>query len=145
MGLLIGVTHSAQAQDPVEDTSPFDNGIKEDLFLTGDDIVIDGPVDGDVIAIGRTVTINGPISGSLIAIGRDIFINDEVLGSAYVSGVKLELGETSKIVRSVYFIGLRLVAESGSMIGRDLTVLSVSAALSGSVDRERMKLMKSWN
>lgn len=50
--------------------------------------------------------------------------------------MKLELGEASIVYRSVYFIGLLLVAESGSTIGLDLTVFSVSAALSGSVGRE---------
>ena len=131
LGLIMSTTNSVLAQGIKQGTGT----LEDDLFLTGDEIVISGPVDGDVIAIGGTITINAPISGSLVAIGRDVIINDEIGGSVYVGSVTLELGEISVVNRSVYFLGLRLSADSGSTVERDLTVLSISASLSGSVGR----------
>lgn len=136
VALLVTPILQVKAQTNLEGF-PFQAGeIEDDIILTGDTIIIDGPIDGDVIAIGKTVQINSQIGGSLIAAGQDISIQGQVTGSAYVGGVKLEMGEDSVIGRSLYFIGARLITEPGSTITRDLTVLSVSASLSGQVGRE---------
>ena len=132
--LLIPLTYvSAQNSDNPEESAL--EVLEDDVFLTGDTITIDGPIDGDVVAIGRTITISDEVSGSIIAIGRDIVIEDGVDGSVYVGGLTLTLGEDANIGRSVYFLGLRLLTEPEAIINRDLTVLSISASLSGSVGR----------
>ena len=95
LSLVFSVPNVVSAQETADE--PPSSGLQEDLFLTGDNITIDGAVDGDVIAIGRNIAINGPISGSLVALGREISITDQVSGSAYIGGFTLELGELSEI------------------------------------------------
>jgi hypothetical protein len=110
--------------------------IENDVIVFGDIVTIDGTVDGDLIALGGEIQINGDISGSLIAIGRDIEIEGQVGGSTYSAGVSLNLGPSSAIERSVYFVGIRLSTEDGMNIGRDLVVAALTGQLAGQVGRD---------
>jgi cytoskeletal protein CcmA (bactofilin family) len=104
--------------------------------MTGDDVVVDGTIKGDLFAFGRNVTINGDVEGSLITAGGEITINGQVLGTVYSAGRILEMGPESAANRNVYFVGLQLITQEGSTIGRDLLGLSLSAKLAGTVERD---------
>ena len=113
-----------------------DEVIDNDLLLTGFEGVIDGTVMGNVFATGKEVTVNGDIEGSLFVIGDKLAVNGNVAGGTYAIGVSLEQGSSSVIDLNLYFLGINLRTESGAVIGRDLTLVALSANLAGEVDRD---------
>ena len=134
---LFSATQSAHADGIIQgDTVSAGQVVDNDAVMTSDDIVVDGTIKGDLFAFGRTVTINGIVDGSLVAAGGEITINGEVRGTVYSAGRVLEMGPESSANRNVYFIGLQLITQEGSTIGRDLLGASLSAKLSGTVERD---------
>ena len=134
---LFSATQSARADGIIQgDTVSSGQVVDNDAVMTGDDVVVDGTIKGDLFAFGRTVTINGDVDGSLVAAGGEITINGEIRGTVYSAGRILEMGPESSANRNVYFIGLQLITQEGSTIGRDLLGASLSAKLSGTVERD---------
>ena len=134
---VFSVAQTAHAEGIITDGKiPAGKVIDNDAIIFGEHVVVDGSVNGDLIALGTTVTINGDVNGSLITAGQDITIDGEIQGSVYSIGSTLNLGPSSKVERNVYFTGLRLVTEPGSVVGRDLVAASLRAQLAGQVGRD---------
>lgn len=135
---LVGVftvIQPAKAQGIVYgDSVPAGTTVQSDVILYGDDVVISGNVDGDVIAVGRNVSVDGEVSGSLVLVGEDISINSPVDGTVYAVGANLDLGEMGELNRNLYFAGLSLATQEGSIVGRDLLAASLGANLAGEVN-----------
>ena len=110
--------------------------VDNDLLLTGFEGVIDGKVIGNVFATGKEVTVNGDIEGSLFVVGDKLTVNGHVAGGTYAIGMSLEQGSSSVIDLNLYFLGISLRTESGAEIGRDLTMVALSANLAGEVGRD---------
>lgn len=58
---------------------------------SGDNIVIDEPVDGDFYIAGGTVTLNAPVRGDLIVAGGTVVVNDSVAQDILAAGGDLLL------------------------------------------------------
>ena len=108
--------------------------LDEDIILNGDLVIMSGTVNGDVFAAGKQVVISGTVNGSLFVIGDQVEILGTVEDSVYVTAVTLDLKSTSKIGRSVYFLGVSLLTEKDSFIERDLNGISLGARLAGTVN-----------
>ena len=117
-------------------TIPAGATIENDAIMWGDTVTVDGTVEGDVFAFGRTVTVNGDVRGSLITGGQTIDVAGEVGGSVYAVGQYLGLGPEAAVERTAYLVGLRVNTQPGSTVGRDLSVLALSAQFHGAVGRE---------
>ena len=52
-----------------------------DLYVFGNNLVIQGTVRGDVIAAGSSVTITGHVTGSVMAAGSTLVVSGPVDGS----------------------------------------------------------------
>ena len=118
-----------------EDTVAAGQKIENDILLTGTNVIVDGEINGDLLAIGNTVTINGPISGSVVAFGQKVVINGEIGGSLYSIGQTLVLGPSSIISNNAHFVGLLLDTLSGSIVQRDLVVLTLRGRLNSEIGR----------
>ena len=132
---LVGVIQPARAQGIIQgDSVPAGTTISSDVILYGDNVVVSGVVDGDLLAIGRKVTIDGEVHGSVVVGGQDVALNGPVGGTVYVGAANLELGEQTDLNRNLYFAGLSLSTQEGSIIGRDLLAASLGATLAGEVN-----------
>lgn len=135
--VLFIAPQSVHAQEVITDGSiPAGTVVENDAFVYGDEVVIDGDVDGDLFAFGSSVTVNGNVSGSMLSVAGTIEINGEVSGSLYAIARSLTLGPDSSVARNVYYLGVRLFTEEGSTVGRDLVGLSLSARIAGQVGRD---------
>ncbi|MFN2221722.1 MAG: hypothetical protein ACK2UH_04175 [Candidatus Promineifilaceae bacterium] len=105
-------------------------------ILSGDNIVIDGVLNGDVLAVGSRVTVNGVVSGSLVAVAELVDINGDVDGSVYAAASTLEANESAAVDRSLYFFGAQLNSDETSVVGRDLVAVALGARLAGNVGRD---------
>jgi hypothetical protein len=143
LGLLLALSaQSVRAQGIVfGEQIPAGNEIVSDVVLNGNDVRLMGVVDGDVFIVGRSVIVDGDVSGSLFVIADRVLLNGTVEGSAYVTAASSQVGETAVVGRSLYFLGLNLLTEQGSIIQRDLYVLTLGARLRGSVERDTQAII----
>lgn len=90
--LVILITLSAQAVGAAK--ADFDQKIyvsenetiNDNFFRWGNEIIIDGTIEGDAILAANKIIINGEVQGDVIAVGNTIEINGEVLGNVRVVG-----------------------------------------------------------
>jgi cytoskeletal protein CcmA (bactofilin family) len=137
LGIIFFVPQSVQAQEIITDGRvPAGTVVENDVFVFGDDIVVDGDVDGELFAFGSSVTINGNVSGSILSVAGTVDVNGEVDGSIYALGRDLTLGSEASTGRNLYFAGIRLTLSEGAMVGRDLVGVSLSAKINGTIGRD---------
>ena len=114
----------------------------------GENVTIDGIVDGDLYVAGGKIIVNGKIKGDLIGAGGDIFLRDSIFedlvaagGNLYVEGpvlddIRMAGGKIfiRKDVRGdVIVAGGDVVVEPGVTIEGDLFVAAGKVRLDGTV------------
>ncbi len=116
----------------------------------GDDIDIDGTVDGDLIAAAERVTIRGEVTGSIYVFCRDLEITGKVGGSVhaisestrveggigggvYTTGEDITFSRTSQTQGDVAVFVEDVVVEG--RIGRDLHVAADRLDVAGEIGR----------
>jgi hypothetical protein len=115
---------------------PADQVIEDDLYLSGEEIIVDGTIKGDLIAFGRTITINGVVEGDLTAAGQDITINGAVLDDARIAGAALTLGSEASVNDDLLAAGYSLETRSGSTIGGIIGFGGYQALLNSDVQED---------
>jgi cytoskeletal protein CcmA (bactofilin family) len=134
---VYGADQSALAQNVIIDSVvPAGTTEENDAIVAGQDVFIDGDIDGDLLILAIDATINGNVTGSVVTTAQTVIVNGQIGGSIYTVGRELILSDGSEVGRNVYFLGLRLETGSESIIGRDLVGVSLSARLWGQVGRD---------
>jgi hypothetical protein len=103
--------------------------IEEDLYLSGENIVIRGVVDGDLFISGKTVTLDGTITGDTYIIGNTVNISGNIYGNVIAIGYTLNVNGT--LGQNVYLTGM--MTNIDATIGQDLFIASGTVKLSGTV------------
>ena len=109
--------------------------IDDDLYVTAQEFILDGTVNGDVIAFAQTVTVNGRVDGDLMSAAQTVVVNGEVTGSVRVAGSVLMLGEQTVIGMDILGAGYSLEGRPGSAIGQDVLFAGGQMLLAGEVAR----------
>jgi hypothetical protein len=127
--------------------------VNDDVFLTGENVVMDGEVKGILFAFGNTVTVNGSVDGDVICAGSNIVINGQVTGNVFCGGQALDfngavsgsllgagsslnLGSNASIGRNAFLASFGLESQPGSKVTRDLYYGGYQAILSGEVGKD---------
>jgi len=123
--------------------------IPDDLFVGGQNIKVDGRVEGDLIAGSRTMILTGKVTGSVISAGQNLDILGDVEGSVRALsqttningtiernvinfGASLNIRHTGKVKRDVTALGNELIVDGE--IGRRLRATVGSAVISGTIN-----------
>jgi cytoskeletal protein CcmA (bactofilin family) len=108
--------------------------LAETLVASGDEVRIDGSVEGDVVAWARRVTVSGRVEGDLFVCARELVISGEVTGGvvALVEQVRVE----GVVSRAVYSLAGRFHLEPAGRLDRDATLFGERVHLEGSVARD---------
>lgn len=134
--LALMITTPASAQGPVTgDTIPAGTQVDHDVILVGQNVTIDGTVNGNAFILGNQVTINGTVDGSIVMIGQNAGIGGTVSGTVYAAAMTLALDPQSLIQRDLYVVTISLTSGDQSVIGRDLYAIGLDSGLNGSVGR----------
>jgi len=134
---VYGADQSNLAQNAIIDSViPGGTTEENDAIVAGENVSIDGDVDGDLLILAIDATINGKVTGSVVTTAQTVTVNGEIGGSLYTVGRELSFNDGSIVNRNVYFLGLRLATAAESAIGRDLVGVSLSASLGGKVGRD---------
>ena len=132
--LMVGGVHTAQAAEFIENGNiPAGMVIDDDVFITGNSVVIDGTVNGDLFAFGNSVEVNGKVNGSLVTGGQNLIVNGEITGSVYAGSSQIVIGETAVLGRNLYYGGFSLETKPGAIINKDLYMGGYQAILSGNI------------
>lgn len=134
---VYGADQSNLAQNAIIDSViPAGSVVDDDAIIAGEEVVVDGDVNGDLLVLAINATINGNVTGSVITTAQTVTVNGKIDGTLYTFGRELTLAEGSTVGRNVYFIGLRLETAQDSVIGRDLVGVSLRARLGGAIGRD---------
>jgi hypothetical protein len=118
--------------------------IDNDVFLTGQQPIIDGTVNGDVFIVGSDVTISGEVNGSVFVFAENLFLSGQISGNLYGATVELTQQENGQIERSLYALTLSLITDPESSIGRDLKTVALSARMQGQTERSTAAIIGPW-
>jgi len=132
--LLIFVLLPSGAQALVileDDVVSIDEPIEDDLFITGESININAPIDSAVIA-GGDIDINAPVKGDLFVIGRQVNVNSDVGGKIVAAGGTVNIRDD--VARNVVVAGGQVRIRSTSEIGRDVLILGGSVYNAGNIN-----------
>jgi cytoskeletal protein CcmA (bactofilin family) len=124
-------------------TVPAGEVIDDDLYVAGQNVVIDGTVRGDVFAGGQTILVNGTVEGSLMAAAQSIVVTGPVRGSARLAAQAILLDSRAQIGRDVLAAGYSIDQRQGGTIGRDVAVAGYQALLAGSIGRNLLAAVNS--
>lgn len=146
---------ASAAEFPKGETIPSSETIDDDVFIGGNNVVVDGTVNGVLVAFGQSVTLSGTINGDAFLFGEtivvgesavidgnlfvgaaDAVINGTVTGTVFGGSMSMALSETGNVGRNFFFGGFSLTTEDGSSIGKDLFTGNYQSILSGSVNRD---------
>ncbi len=110
--------------------------IEDDLFMSGDRVVMEGVVKGDFYAAANTIVINGVVHGSAFLAAQTIEISGTVKGSLYGASQSIYLQEEAQIERNLFYAGFALQAKPGSKIGKDALFTGYQAVIDGEIERD---------
>jgi len=126
------------------DGIPAGQVVENDVFLTGQQPVIEGTVNGDAFIVGSDATISGEVNGSVFVVANTIKLPGRVNGNLYAAAVELTQSVEGEVGRNLYALVLSLVTEPESSIGRDLTTVAMSASLQGQTERNTTAIIGPW-
>lgn len=92
LGLLLLSAGSVAAAEIIEEEIFFvaaETVIEEDLYVSANELLLDGVVEGDVIFLGSYAEINGEIKGDFMALAAGVEINGRVADDARILGASL--------------------------------------------------------
>lgn len=135
IALLVTSTFSVSAR-PIYygETVPAGTVVQSDVFLTGNNVVIDGTVVGDVFALGNHIRINGTIEGSLVAVAQTIRITGKVKGTTYAAAIAFELNSGANLARNLYYGGLSFATRKDALVNRDVLAFSLGGTMTGQIN-----------
>jgi cytoskeletal protein CcmA (bactofilin family) len=135
IALLVTTAFSVSAR-PIYygEAVPAGTVVEADIFLTGNNVVIDGTVVGDVFALGNNVRINGTIEGSLVAVAQTIRITGRVKGTTYTAAIAFELASGATLDRNLYYGGLSFATRKNALINRDVLAFSLGGTVVGQIN-----------
>ena len=128
--------------------------IDDDIFLSNQNVKMDGTINGNLFASGATIIINGPIHGDAFLTGQNVVITDKarISGNLFVGGQSvdisgkiggsvfggasaLNLKQGAEVSGNLYYGGYHFLTETDTIIDRDVLVGSYQSILNGTASR----------
>ncbi len=140
LGLVLPQAWAAGPAGPLRDkfrsgnsiTIPANETVPHDLYVAGNTVRIDGPIDGDLFVAGSTVDVTGPVTGDLFVAGGTVTISSSVGRHLRVVGGTVTVSGP---------VQLDLMAGAGTLtigrdahIGGDLIFSASTTTMAGTVD-----------
>lgn len=88
---LLGTAAAAEFASQEVYRLPEGETFNDDLYVTGNEIFIDGTLDGDMIATAGYIEINGTVTGDVLAAAGSIRVNGEVQDDVRAAGGGLDI------------------------------------------------------
>jgi hypothetical protein len=105
-------------------------------FAAGDQVVIDGTVNGDVYAAGGIIEINGTVNGDLLAAGGQVHVGGRISDDVRTAGGNLAFSGT--VGKNVTAAGGTVTVEHDASIAGSLLAAAGSVHIAGAVEHDAM-------
>ncbi len=105
--------------------------IDGDLFVAGQNIIVEGTVNGDVFAAGTTITIRGTINGSVNAAGTRIEIEVPIERGVRAAGQEITIA--APVGRDVIILGQTVEVTGDGRVGGDAIFFASDVTLAGDI------------
>ncbi len=103
--------------------------VEDDLYLSGEKIVISGVVDGDLIVMGQNITVDGTVTGDTYLFGTTVTLSGNIYGSAILAGSSVNISGT--IAENTYVASI--MADLDGTFTKDIAVAAGTFKINGSV------------
>ena len=113
-----------------------DEVIEDDLYVTANEVIVDGTVRGDLIAFGGSIVVDGTVEGDLIGAARSVVIGGTVEDDVRIAGQTLLLGEGAEVEDDLIAAGFSLENVPDSAVGGTLMYAGYQALLQGTVGED---------
>ncbi len=133
---LFNVCEGLSAADFRADERPIvesDEVIDDDLYVVGDEVIINGIVKGDVCACGRIIRLNGTVEGDFMAAGQAVIITGTVTDDVRIAGQVLKIHEDASIGDDLIGAAFSLEFAKNSQVNADLIYAGYQALLHGDI------------
>lgn len=105
-------------------------------FASGDQVVLEGTVNGDAYIAGGVVQVDGTINGDLLVAGGQVVITGNVTDDVRAAGGSVEC--TGRIGKNLTVAGGTVRVGKGSEVGGGLLAAGGSLFVAGSVEHDAM-------
>ncbi|MCX6798040.1 MAG: hypothetical protein NTX66_02390 [Candidatus Falkowbacteria bacterium] len=101
------------------------------VYLVGQNIVVDGNVNGDLITISQSLTVNGEVGGDIIALAQTININGGVAGNIRLAGNDINLN--GPVQKNINLLAAKINFSERATANEDLLLAGTTADINGSI------------
>ena len=113
-----------------------DEVLEDDLYVTANNVVIDGTIRGDLVAFGQSIAVDGTVEGDLIGAAQAVQIGGTVEDDVRIAGQTLLLDEGAEVEDDLIAAGLSLENMPDSAVGGTLMYAGYQALLQGTVGED---------
>jgi hypothetical protein len=131
---FVSTTYAGDLKTGSNVVTKSDEVINRTLFTGGENVEINGEVNGDVICAGQNITINAKVNGDVICAGMNVRVNGTVDGDVRLAGQNVTL--SGMVSGNASLAGEMITTEQKSKVGRDLQIGSNIATLNGQIGRD---------
>ena len=103
--------------------------VEDDLYISGDNVVINGVVDGDLMVVGQNITVDGTVTGDIYLFATTVRVAGNIYGSGIVVGSSVYISGTLR--GNIYVTAL--TADLDGSFNRDIAALTGTFKLGGTV------------
>ena len=130
---LSTATQAAEFRGAGKITIPAGDTLRDDLYVCGGKVDIDGVVLGDLVACGGNINVNGSVGGSVLSGGGSTAISGSVGRTVRCAGGEIRI--TGSVGGDAVAGCGRFVLARGAHVGRDLLVGGGDVDVDGEVER----------
>lgn len=102
-----------------------------DVYAAGREVLVQGRVTGNVVAAAQSIRVTGEVSGTILAAGSDISVENLVGKDVVAAGSSVTLGSRARVTRDALLAGTGVSVDGD--VGKNVTVGADSFALAGTV------------
>ena len=113
-----------------------DEVVDDDLYVTANNVVIDGTIRGDLVAFGQSIAVDGTVEGDLIGAAQAVQIGGTVEDDVRIAGQTLLLDEGAEVEDDLIAAGFSLENVPDSAVGGTLMYAGYQALLQGTVGED---------
>ena len=113
-----------------------DQVIEDDVYVTANEVVVDGTIRGDLIAFGGSIAVDGTVEGDLIGAAQAVEIGGKVEDDVRIAGQTLLLDEGAEVEDDLIAAGFSLENVPDSAVGGTVMYAGYQALLQGTVGED---------
>lgn len=109
-----------------------DGNINGTTFAAAGNVEINGDIDGDLFVAAQSVTVNGAVKGSIFTASQNVTVNGHVKNNIYSAGATLNVN--SKTDGSTFLAGQNIYIEEEATIDRDAFIGGANVYQNGMIN-----------